>query len=453
MKYIPIISAYLSIILNLTNPSHHSSINGTLPEQQIDSVYVIELITQRLISKIPCKGSDLVYKAEIDSATVAKILVKGKEQSYLTILSPNKNIHIQLSADSIPYTDSLGDSLLNYLWKSNNQFVGQNSKTIFTSQQPDAIIKIFDAFKLDRARIINSFSDRLSKTEKDILLYQNDARIHSFLFYYGKVINHLSAEHPFYDFVKKMDNNTKWAKTLPQTLINKHEMEYKVKYGRLKSIDSFIDYISTQTQNQDLLHFLKAIYLNEIITSPSYWEEHQDLFDIEVIKNVLEKEKENPYYELIQESTDSFFSSQKGVKAYDFTAERLDGSKVKLSDLKGKIVFIDSWASWCGPCIKHRPKVLEMAKKYQNDPLVEVLMISVDSNKESWKKILSRRDELNQPNDLIILDGMNSKYGESFNIRAIPKYMLIDQTGTIVDADISEPSLNTYEMIESLKKK
>ncbi|MEM6815049.1 MAG: TlpA disulfide reductase family protein [Bacteroidota bacterium] len=80
----------------------------------------------------------------------------------------------------------------------------------------------------------------------------------------------------------------------------------------------------------------------------------------------------------MNKSSNSFFSSQKDFRAYDFEAESIDGSKLKLSDLNGKVVFIDYWASWCGPCIPYRPKVLELANKYADNSNVEILRISVD---------------------------------------------------------------------------
>src|SRR5690606_25319272 len=101
---------------------------------------------------------------------------------------------------------------------------------------------------------------------------------------------------------------------------------------------------------------------SEIITSPSYWKKHERHLNPQTLQKIIAEEASNKYYDLLVKSSDSFFASQKGVKAFNFEAERIDGSTVKLSDLYGKVVYIDSWASWCGPCIAHRPSVIELAR-------------------------------------------------------------------------------------------
>src|SRR5690606_12503797 len=109
---------------------------------------------------------------------------------------------------------------------------------------------------------------------------------------------------------------------------------------------------------------------------------------------------------------------------------------------------IDSWASWCGPCIVHRPAVIELGGKYKEDNQVEVLMVSMDADRSDWIKYLSKQDQLDIEGDLIIENGMDLEFGKQFNVRQIPKYILIDKTGTIVNSNISEPSIAVEEMIE-----
>jgi len=431
------------------------SINVNSKNTQVDSVYILESITEKILFRLPVNGKvPERMHGEIDYPTTGSIQTKDGKHSCLTILYPNKELNITIEPDSSILTNNLGDSLLNYLWISNNEFIAQNANRIFTSNDTDSITKIFQDFETLRKLEIEKRSSKLSLDEKELLLYQNSSRIHSFLFYFGRLAKNFPATHKFFSFIEDIHNNTQWAKTLPQNLLYKHEINYLLSHDSIESITSFIDYVASQTENKDLLDFLKATYITGIITSPSYWEKHERHLDSQTLKDIKFREKSNKYNDFIAKSSNSFFSSQKGVVAYDFEANRIDGSKVKLSNFKGKIVFIDSWASWCGPCIAHRPNVLELAKKYAHNNSVEILMISMDANKSDWLNYLTKKNQLNIEGDLIILNGMKSEYGERYNVKSIPKYMLINKDGIIINSNIQEPSFAVEEMIEyELKKK
>ena len=452
MKYIILL---ISLIVTLVSCDTKSKFNITTESDNtdIDSIYITESITERIITRIALKGNHFKTNNNVDSITIGEIQTKDGKYSYLTILRPNKDFKIYLKPDSTISTNNIGDSLLNYLWKSNNEFIAKNSSIIFGSSSSDSVAKLFNNFRTVREEKIYEHADKLTIEETELLYYQNDARVYSFLFYYGRIIKNYPPEDSFFQFSVNINNNTKWAKTLPQNLLYKHEVNYLNNYDSLTSLSSFISYMDSQTTNKDLFAFLKAIYIGEIIESPSYWERHQKLFNSVTIQQEIDSEKTNIYSGLINKSAQSFFSSQKGVNAYNFTAERMDGSQIRLDELRGKIVFIDSWASWCGPCIAHRPRVLELAKKYENESRVEILMISMDASKEVWSKFLSKMNQQGNSGDLIIENGMRTLYGDKFNITSIPKYILIDQFGVIIKSNIAEPSKAVEDMIEKELRK
>jgi thiol-disulfide isomerase/thioredoxin len=445
-----IIIPFLFIVCLISCESRNTFLtNIDSKNSQIDSVYIVESITDKIISRLPVKEKSADRTREtIEYPTIGSIQTKDGKQSYLTILSSNKELNIIIESDSTILTSNLGDSILNYLMKSNNEFIGQNANFIFNSNDTDSIVKLFQDFEASRKLEIEKRSSKLSLEEKELLLYQNSARIHSFMFFFGRIAKNFPANHEYFAFIKNIDNNTLWAKTLPQNLLWKHEINYLLAHNSIESNESFMDYVTSQTNNNDLLDFLKAIYITEIIAKPSYWLKHEKHLTTSTLKEIVAREESNKYYDLIFKPSHSFFSSQKGVEAYDFEAERIDGSKVKLSDFKGKIVFIDSWASWCGPCLAHRPQVLELAKKYGDNKNVEILMISMDSDRDDWLRYLTKKDQLDIEGDLIIENGMKTEYGEHFNVNQIPKYMLIDKDGIIINSNISEPSVAVEEMIE-----
>lgn len=101
----------------------------------------------------------------------------------------------------------------------------------------------------------------------------------------------------------------------------------------------------------------------------------------------------------------------------------------KLSSLTGKVVLIDFWASWCGPCRAANPYVQRIYKKYQAKGF-EVFAVALDVKKEAWLKAI-KTDRLSYTlvNDIA---GWNSKVAEAYYIDMIPTNFLLDRTGRIV---------------------
>ena len=117
---------------------------------------------------------------------------------------------------------------------------------------------------------------------------------------------------------------------------------------------------------------------------------------------------------------------------------------VKLSSLTGKIVLIDFWASWCGPCRAANPYVQKLYKKYQANEF-EVFAVSLDVNKPLWLKAI-KRDRLTYT-QVIDTDGWLSKVAEQYYVDAIPTNFLLDKSGIIVAIN-----LEGKELFDTVKK-
>lgn len=131
-------------------------------------------------------------------------------------------------------------------------------------------------------------------------------------------------------------------------------------------------------------------------------------------------------------------SFAKGEKAFNFVYPDTKEQKVAMSDLKGKVVVVDVWATWCGPCKRELPfmKQLEEEMKGKN---VAFVSISVDQekDKEKWKKMIA--DE--QMGGIQLFAGTPNDMSKYYNISGIPRFMVFDQQGKIVNADAPRPSV------------
>ncbi len=107
-----------------------------------------------------------------------------------------------------------------------------------------------------------------------------------------------------------------------------------------------------------------------------------------------------------------------------------DGTLRKLSSLKGKVVLVDFWASWCGPCRKENPNVVGIYGKY-HDKGFEVFSVSLDKDRSSWLAAITK-DNLSWPNHVSDLKYWKSAGAASYGVSSIPFTVLIDKKGKIV---------------------
>lgn len=115
-----------------------------------------------------------------------------------------------------------------------------------------------------------------------------------------------------------------------------------------------------------------------------------------------------------------------------------------LENFKGKIVYIDCWAQWCGPCKRETPFLLDLEKEYADKDIV-FIKLSLDSDIDAWKNYI-KENELEE-NAFVLKDNFKSKFAESYLIKSIPRFILLDKELKIVNSDAPRPS---DEKIKSL---
>ncbi|MGC4040673.1 MAG: TlpA disulfide reductase family protein [Flavobacterium sp.] len=122
-----------------------------------------------------------------------------------------------------------------------------------------------------------------------------------------------------------------------------------------------------------------------------------------------------------------------------FNYENHKGGKTKLEDLRGKYVYIDVWATWCGPCRAEIPSLKLVEDKYHGKN-IEFVSISVDVDKDhdKWKNFVTEKQL--EGIQLFADKNWTSDFIQAYKINSIPRFILIDPKGNIVDADAARPS-------------
>ncbi len=135
-----------------------------------------------------------------------------------------------------------------------------------------------------------------------------------------------------------------------------------------------------------------------------------------------------------------------GQPAPDISLPNPDGKVYKLSDLKGKIVLLDFWASWCGPCRRANPSVVAAYNRYKNKGFV-VFNVSLDKDRQKWVDAI-QQDGLNWEYHVSDLKYWNSQAAALYNVHAIPQQFLIGKDGKI--AAITEAGASIEGELEKL---
>ena len=141
-----------------------------------------------------------------------------------------------------------------------------------------------------------------------------------------------------------------------------------------------------------------------------------------------------------------------GTKAPEISLATVDGEMMKLSQLQGKLVLINFWASWCAPCRKKSPDLRAIFNEYQDADFedgekgFEIFNVSLDKNEIGWKNSI-RNDSVGDFINVGDMKGWNCTAAKTYNIRRIPTSLLLDGTGKIIAIN-----LHTRDLEKKLKR-
>ena len=144
----------------------------------------------------------------------------------------------------------------------------------------------------------------------------------------------------------------------------------------------------------------------------------------------------------INEGFNRFKGVQSGnVKAPEINLPSPDGASISLSSLKGSVVLIDFWASWCGPCRKSNPELVKLYAKFKSKGFT-IYSVSLDSDKEAWKGAI-KADGLSWPNHVSDLKQWKTPLINLYNLSSIPFTVLVNKKGDIVGTNLHGTQLES----------
>jgi thiol-disulfide isomerase/thioredoxin len=151
----------------------------------------------------------------------------------------------------------------------------------------------------------------------------------------------------------------------------------------------------------------------------------------------LDEDRKNPSLHERAERFQDRIELARAPMAPPFMATTLDGQHLSLDSLAGKVVLIDFWATWCGPCVNALPHMQHIARKFNGQPLV-ILSISLDNDEAKWKDFVEKNKMIwTQVRD----GGLNGSVAKKFGVTAIPATFSIDADGVLEDQHVGDADI------------
>ncbi|MGN0282359.1 MAG: TlpA family protein disulfide reductase [Prevotella sp.] len=361
-------------------------------------------------------------------------------------LCPDKNLNINVDFQEKTFTCSgdlsdINNYLLNTTWQSPSfTHASRNEKGYI--QLCDSILSA-NIRNLENRKLPYLFTEE----ERQRLKYLSFAGLTSYPKYH-KILNKLTTFVPDSCFFEKMHEMLRFD----NSLLNNGDYANFIVNGiqclcslRNETLDdnSFIEYVDSHDMDDTIRQYVVHNYFLNTIGSTGR-DGRERLIEYHR-KHVTEPNKVKNFDDIISR-WDAICT---GRPSPDFVCSNALGNVITIESLRGKIIYIDIWATWCGPCRKELPFFRQLEKRYK-DKGICFISLSIDKEKRSWENFI--RNNENSKYNLYI--GNEDPFLDKYMIKSIPRFILIDDKGRIITPVAPRPSdSKTMEIFDMLLSK
>lgn len=196
-----------------------------------------------------------------------------------------------------------------------------------------------------------------------------------------------------------------------------------------RSVEQRVGYVDREIKEAEVAEYLVNEYVYNFV-------DNNGLDNADNLIDMFRKHVKDPQsIEKFNVLCDKWERLRAGNPSIGFSYSDIDGKTVSLADLKGKFVYIDVWATWCGPCRGELPYLKKLEEKYVGKDIHFVSM-SCDKKKKAWEDMV-KKDELK---GIQLHMGSDRTFMDAYLINGIPRFILLDRDGKIISANMTRPS-------------
>jgi len=422
------------------------TLNGNSSENSLEfkNIFLINQYGDTLnIEKTVLKPSN-EYQIELPNPVTGYYALAVDNKEIKLYLMPDSDIHINIDANDIVFSGKNSEPN-NYLKKKYSTEFDWYSNYYKNKKNGDIMLYFRDAY-------INKLRKELDQMPSNSQFVQAEQK---------------ELDYEYLDLLLNWKNTIETNSNTDEVIIKDLEKAMTIDINDSHEINNSKQFISVVARS--------LIARNQVANLDNYYEmiDHPSFKThfLEVLVSALQNELrigEDPYKKF--KTVESFITQQQPLdsigygifnvfhkfheaegKLASFSYENVDGEIISLESLRGKYVYIDFWATWCGPCLKEIPYLKKLESQFKGEK-IEFVGINVDKleAKEKWKKMVAQKEllgknQLNAPlqgyadKDNIDDKFMKLLYVNSYSI-GIPQFALIDPEGHIIDAFFYRPS-------------
>lgn len=374
-------------------------------------------------------------------------------------LRPNDEVEINFDALQVDKTIKFSGSdpiSQKYLFlKSRNNPLSRSEKRKAAKLVEADFIKQTNQIREKEKTFFAEFQKKNNSISKDFILFE-DTEIQ---FNWAQQLNDYKLYHPFYSTDGTYTPSPEFLSYFNELELNNDALMISESYrnfliahvgqkasdlvqkdlmngGKIQTSLRAFEVVEKEHDAPGVKSFLLYTFFNQHLRS-------QGINGSEDLYQRFKKGVTNPkYLTEVDEVFQAWKHLKKGAPAPTFQYPDTKGKQVSLNDLKGKVVYIDVWATWCGPCKTEIPHLEKLQESFHDQP-VAFVSVSIDQNKAAWSKMIK---EKNLTGTQLIADKAgNSQICKDYKIQGIPRFILIDQAGNIVNAQEDRPSRGTVK--------
>lgn len=366
-------------------------------------------------------------------------LSHGKESSAI-YLAPSYNLNINLNTNEFDETISYsGNGSKNNNFLAAKYLADEKANLDYTkvfAMEEDDFLSTMNEVKSKKSEMLKNataITDDFRKLEEKSIKYEYFADLQnywSYHYYYAKKDDFTPSE----DFIKKFDTidfNNKEDYASVESYKRFLQRYYSNKLSKSDNPSEIFDNLN-KNGFSELKEDLSKSLRYDISPSNEHLKEYYD--------GIMKLSSDEKYKEEISKKYNKVSKLAKGMPSPAFVEyENHKGGTTSLEDLKGKYVYVDVWATWCGPCIREIPSLKEVEKQFHGKNIAFV-STSIDkaSAHNTWVEMVKNKElggiQLMADND------WNSQFVKDYAIEGIPRFILIDPDGNIVSAEAPRPS-------------